>query len=56
MSKSSNAAKIDCLMSWLIDIKKFKPKKQYATVKQDDTDDETLLVKNEFVSYRKRKK
>ena len=56
MSKTSNSAKIDCLLIWIEDLKKNnKQRKNLTSVDSTSTNTQTIFVKdNTFRPYKKR--
>jgi hypothetical protein len=56
MSKTSNSAKIDCLLAWIEDLKKNnKPRKNLTSVEPASTATQTVFVRdNTFRPYKKR--
>jgi hypothetical protein len=56
MSKTSNSAKIDCLLAWIEDLKKNnKPRKNLTSVEPALTATQTVFVRdNTFRPYKKR--
>lgn len=56
MSKTSNNAKIDCLLAWIEDLRKNnKPRKNLTSVEPASTATQTVFVRdNTFRPYKKR--
>jgi hypothetical protein len=56
MSKTSNSAKIDCLLAWIEDLKKNnKPRKNLTSVEPALNAKQTVFVRdNTFRPYKKR--